>query len=469
MPRIARALVGSSALLLFAAARAQPPQPPPPPGPIDAAGRTAVVKAAADALRQRYILPDVGERTAQALEGALAAGKYDDIVEPWAFAERLTADLQATAHDKHLRVAARGGPPPGATPPAAPGGAPTAGAAPPASGPPPGPPPRSEAGVARADRLPGNVGYIEVVGLPPVEVFKEPADRAMGALKDTRALIIDLRRNGGGTPTAEVYLASYFLDPAKPVAVNKFVSRNPGTETFHTEEFKSSPTPYFYAGKPVCVLTSGFTFSGGEAVAYDLQALKLAKVVGDVTGGGANPGGMAPITPDFGMFVPTGRGENPTTGKNWEGVGVQPDVRAPAADALKVALGLLGQKTDQTSIDALSQARLFEPRTTPNPASEPSIRRVIDELARGEPNYDLQSPGLANLTRQQLPSLQQLFSSLGPIQSMSFVEVDGQGGDAFDVKFADRSLRVMVVVTPDGKTAGMGIRPPGPPPGAAPR
>jgi peptidase S41-like protein len=418
---------------------------------LDAAARTAAVKGAADALRQRYVYPDVGERAAQALEASLAAGKYDEIVEPAAFADRLTADLQAIAHDKHMRVAAFGvapGPPPGA---------------------PTGPPPRGEGGVARADKLPGNVGYIEVVSLPPPDVFKDPVDRAMAPLKDTRALILDLRRNGGGAPAAEVYLASYFVDPAKPVAVNKFISRNPGTDTFRTEEFKSSPTPYFYGGKPVYVLTSGSTFSGGEAVAYDLQSLKLAKTVGDVTGGGANPGGMAPISPDFLMFVPMGRPENPTTGKNWEGVGVLPDVAAPAADALKVALGLLGQKTDQTSIDALSQARLFTPRSTPNPASEAAVRRMLDELARGEPNYDLLAPGMQELTRQQLPRLQEMFKSLGPIQSTSFVEVDAQGGDVYDVKFANGSLTTMIALTPDGKTAGMAIRPPGPPPGAAPR
>ena len=332
MSRIARTLVGLSALLLLAEAHAQPPQPPSPPGPLDAAARATAVKGAADALRQRYVYPDVGERAAQALEASLAAGKYDEIVEPAAFAERLTTDLQAIAHDKHMRVAARGTP-------LAPPGAPT------------GPPPRGEGGVARADRLPGNVGYIEVVSLPPPDVFKGPLDRAMAPLKDTRALILDLRRNGGGTPAAEVYLASYFVDPAKPVAVNKFMSRNPGTDTFRTEEFKNSQTPYFYSGKPVYVLTSGFTFSGGEAVAYDLQSLKLAKTVGDVTGGGANPGGMAPIAPDFGMFVPMGR----------------PKTRPPARTGKALACSQTSprpQRTRSRSRSGYSVKRPIRPQST---------------------------------------------------------------------------------------------------------
>ena len=182
----------------------------------------------------------------------------------------------------------------------------------------PGPPPRSEAGVTRSDRLPGNIGYIEIVALPALDAFKGPVDKAMAALADTRALIVDVRRNGGGAPEAEVYLASYFLDPAKPIVVNKFVSRVPNTETFRTREFTSSPTPYWYRGKPVYVLTSAATFSGGEGVAYDMQVHKLATLVGETTGGGANPGGGMPLTPDFGMFMPGGRAESPITGTNWE-------------------------------------------------------------------------------------------------------------------------------------------------------
>ncbi len=98
-------------------------------------------------------------------------------------------------------------------------------------------PPRAEAGVVRADRLPGNIGYIEISGFPPLQSAKAPFDRAMATLADTRALIIDLRRNGGGSPDSEVYLASYFLDPAKPVIVSRLISRTPDTETFTTRDF----------------------------------------------------------------------------------------------------------------------------------------------------------------------------------------------------------------------------------------
>jgi C-terminal processing protease CtpA/Prc len=92
-----------------------------------------------------------------------------------------------------------------------------------------------------------------------------------------------------------------------------------------------------YVGKPVYVLVSGRTFSGGEALAYHLQTHRLGTVVGEKTRGGANPGGWEMIGPHFGVFVPTARNEAAATRSNWEGVGITPDVAAPFAEAKKVA------------------------------------------------------------------------------------------------------------------------------------
>lgn len=428
-----RLLIALSALLSSAAWSAEPP--------LDAAARTSVVNAAADALTRRYVYPDVATRAATAIKAALAAGNYDQITEPRAFADRLTADIGAIARDKHLRVNTFG-PPPN-----------VAGAQPPPT------PPRAEGGVVRADRLPGNIGYIEISGFPPIEAFKAPIDKAMATLADTRGLIIDVRRNNGGMPISEVYLASYFLDPAKPVTVSRIVWRNPDTEIFRTEDFQSSRTPFHYAGKPVYVLTSQRTFSGGEALPYEMQVLQRVKVVGEITGGGANPGGTVPLGPSFNMFLPGGRNENPITKTSWEGVGVKPDVASSADDALKVALAQLGQTTDKTTVETLSEARLFEPRSTPKPASEPAVRRTIAELVSGEPNYDLMSPGMQAVTRQQLPRLQELMRSMGALQSVTFSGVDPQGGDVFDVTFASGALIFTIALDEAGKTVMAGLRP----------
>jgi len=90
-------------------------------------------------------------------------------------------------------------------------------------------------------------------------------------------------------------------------------------------------------------LTSSRTFSGAEEFAYDVQTQKRATIVGETTGGGANPGGAVRLPYDLTVFVPTGRAINPITKTNWEGVGVKPDVPAAADDALDVALRMARQ------------------------------------------------------------------------------------------------------------------------------
>ncbi|MGH8291374.1 MAG: S41 family peptidase [Steroidobacteraceae bacterium] len=94
---------------------------------------------------------------------------------------------------------------------------------------------------------------------------------------------------------------------------------------------------------PVYVLTSDMTFSGGEAFAYELQALKRATVVGEVTGGGAHLVSPERIDERFVIGVPTGRPINPITKTDWEGKGVIPDVKVPASEALVVAKGLASE------------------------------------------------------------------------------------------------------------------------------
>jgi hypothetical protein len=139
-------------------------------------------------------------------------------------------------------------------------------------------------------------------------------------------------------------------------------------------------------------------------------------------------------------------------------VGVKPDLPSAADDALKVALAQLGQTTDKTGIESLSEARLFEPRSTPKPGSEAAVRRTVAELARGEPNYDLMSAGMQQLARAQLPQLQELMRGMGELKSVTFTEVGPQGGDAFDLQFANGALNFVISLDDEGKTVMAALR-----------
>jgi hypothetical protein len=419
--------------MLLPSAMAQTP-PPGASGPLTDAGRAEAVAKAAEALRTRYIFPEAGETAAKKIEAQLAAGAYKDL-EARAFAEKVTADLQSVTKDKHMRVSVQGAPPPGAA------------AA--------GPPPASEGGFVRADRLAGDIGYVEVNGFPPPAGFKAAADKAMAALKDTKALIIDVRRNGGGSPESVGYLVSFFLDPAKPpLLINDFTSRVPGRQEFTTRQSFSVKTPTSYVGKKIYVLTAARTFSGGEEFAYDMQSFKLGVTVGELTGGGANPGGVGPIGSGMGLFVPNGRPTNPVTKTNWEGAGVIPDIKTAPEDALKVALEKLGQKPAAKDIDALSQARLFAPRSTPLPGTEAALRTMIEGIVKGAPDYSKMGPGLANATRDQLEAMQGRLAVLGAMKSMTFFAPGPQGGDVYDIVFENGGVRWSIVLDAEGKATG---------------
>jgi hypothetical protein len=379
----------------------------------------------------------VGDRAAAKVEAEARAGAYDGLADPRAFADRLTGDLAGVAHDKHLRVMVPGGPPPEGR----------------------GPPPRAEGGVVRADLLAGDIGYLEVAGFPPTGPFKPAIDRAMAALAGTRALIIDLRRNGGGDPHSVNYLVSFFIDPAKPMHVNDIINRTPNTETFQTAAFWSVATPTAYLNKPVYVLTSARTFSGGEGFAYDMKTHSLGVLVGETTGGGANPGGVVPLPDGLGVFVPRGRSHSPVTGTNWEGVGVAPDVAVPAETALHVALRKLGDASEAMDIDALSKTALFQPRTVARANSEPALRQFVAALSRGAPDYGDLGRRMSPSYVAHLPDLKASLDSLGALRSLTFSGVGPAGADIYRAAFAGGEAEIRIALGDDGAVEAVSLRP----------
>ena len=103
-------------------------------------------------------------------------------------------------------------------------------------------------------------------------------------------------------------------------------------------------------------MTSDYTFSGGEELAYDLQTQERATLVGETTGGGANPGEPMSLGHGFYAFIPTGRAINPVTGKNWEHVGVKPDHPIAAEEALVEAYRLALVEVARNEPDAPTRA-----------------------------------------------------------------------------------------------------------------
>jgi len=308
-------------------------------------------------MKANYVFPDVADKVATALADNAAHGAYDRDDKTDSFAAALTRDLSEAGHDRHLRVNYD-----------------------PSFRPPPGDghtPDKQDLqrdedfvrrmgfGIARVERLPGNVGYLDIRNFLSADLVKGAYASALGLLAGTDALILDLRGNGGGDPEAVATLLSHFFAAGDRRHLNDMYWR----KGKRIQPSWTRPVGEPYYTRPIYVLTSRFTFSGGEECAYDLKTQKRATLVGENTGGGANPGETFPLAHGFVAFIPTGRAVNPITHTNWEHVGVVPDVAVPAADAMKTAyvailralLAKSGDEDERTTLhDALARTESGE-------------------------------------------------------------------------------------------------------------
>jgi hypothetical protein len=315
-------LVGAVVAVL-AIARAQQ-EPPGPDTTIDAAVRASVIDGALNHLKTAYVFPETAEKMAEAIRARAQKKEYDSIASARTFADTLTKNLQEVSHDKHLRVIYSAEPFPAFR--AAPSPEDRARGLAEER--------RRNFGFQRVERLDGNVGYVDLRGFSGSPEAGETAIAAMNFLAGTDALIFDLRQNGGGSPAMIGIVSSYLFDDV--VHLNDFYWR----ESNETRQFWTSPHVQgrrYGKDKPVYVLTSVRTFSAAEEFTYNLKTLKRATIVGETTGGGAHPGGVRRISDHFGIWVPAGRAINPITKSNWEGTGIEPDIKTDAPRAVETA------------------------------------------------------------------------------------------------------------------------------------
>jgi hypothetical protein len=279
-------------------------------------------------LDAHYVFPDIAAEVGQVLTDRLAAGRYAAEPNENALATVITQDMQSINGDKHLRLKYH------ADPIYEEHGDHEADLADLVrwarlwSG-----------GFPRVERLPGNVGYLEVrpVLFPPA-IAGNVASAAVTVLADTDALLLDLRRCVGGDPAMVTWLCSYLFDD-QPVELSGIYDRR-DDRTRQAWTLPHVPGPRFGTTTPIWVLTSATTFSGGEALGYDLQQIGRATVVGERTGGGAHPRRGFRLGAHLEATIPVGRPVSPLTGTNWEGTGVVPDLAVPADEAPRAAYRL---------------------------------------------------------------------------------------------------------------------------------
>ena len=296
---------------------------------IDTAMRKKVLDGIESNLNEYYIEPTVAQQMIDAMKAHAARGDYDKITDGDELATRLTKDLQDVSHDKHLRVNFSPFRMPQHT----------------------GPTPEDEARFhqqmehanctfQKVEILPNNIGYIKFDGFMDASFCGPTVNSAMSFIAHTDAVIFDIRQNGGGQPAMVTLIASYLFDQPKHL-IDIYNRKEDTTTQNWTLSYLPGPR---LSKQPVFVLTSKRTFSGAEEFAFDLKNQKRATIIGETTGGGAHPVSGHTIADYFTIGVPFAKSLDPVTKTNWEGTGVEPDVKVPAADALTTAQKLAVEK-----------------------------------------------------------------------------------------------------------------------------
>lgn len=280
-----------------------------------------IIDSISGLLNQYYVFPDVAKKIEVQLKAEFTKGSFNSIKSDEDLAEKIHLEMESIAKDLHLRFWVAGNSIPSVLN-------------------------RKrnanynyqnvsdiqEFGFLRTGKMDNDIGYLEIFGFPPINSSKESIDAAMKCLTDSKVLIIDVRRNGGGMPEAIRYICSYFFE--EPTHINSIYWR-------YLDKMEDFITLKEVSGRkmsdiPILVLTSSNTVSGGEEFAYNIQTQKRGVLIGEVTAGGANPCDVINFD-KFRISIPTGRAINPITKTNWEGTGVKPDYETEASEALELA------------------------------------------------------------------------------------------------------------------------------------
>ncbi|MFZ1684199.1 MAG: S41 family peptidase [Candidatus Zixiibacteriota bacterium] len=313
---------------------------------VTSADRKAIVDTVGALLERMYVLPEKAKAASKLLHARLKGGKYDSLTTINDFSLQLTKDLRGETHDGHLWVEPADKPPVGGEDTLNPAerrrkrfefGK------------------SANFGFENVEILPGNIGLLTLNGFYEADIAGATGVSAMNFLAHSRALIIDLRKNGGGDPSMIQLITSYFFET--PVHLNSFYSRlTDSISQFWTQAQVEGPR---MAQTPIYVLTSRNSFSAAEEFVYNLQNLHRAHLVGETTGGGAHPNDLIHF-PNLriNVSVAWGKAINPITGTNWEGVGVVPDVPVSADKALSVARMMILDSLAKAEPDSLNRLQL---------------------------------------------------------------------------------------------------------------
>ena len=190
----------------------------------------------------------------------------------------------------------------------------------------------------------GQAGYEQMLDF---ENRKSELIAAVNNLKVATTVIIDLRNNGGGHYNGVQLMCSLFnIDKERPLSRIEWREGDARrTKDVYTLTYEELPEEQRLLTQRVMILIGPKTFSAAEAFANDMRVFQRATIVGQPSGGGANPSDGLYAVGELEFRIPEGEAVNPIQKmrgeRNWEGVGIIPDIRVPASEALNKAIAVV--------------------------------------------------------------------------------------------------------------------------------
>jgi C-terminal processing protease CtpA/Prc len=277
--------------------------------------RSAIIDKVIEVFNEYYPLPGVAADMVKYINQKRIEGKYDQFTDLTKFTSQLQIDLRSISNDQHIRVSPYEKLPDDLLAEMRLGS------------------PDDNYGFQKVERLPGNIGYIELTSFNNPRSAGLTAIAAMNFVAHCDALIIDLRLNGGGDESMAQFLSSYFFDKSTHLT-DYYIRKDERTEQRWTQEWVPGPKK---TDVPIYILLSNFSYSSAEVFSYQLQQLGRAVIIGEKTRGGAHGVRYMSFQElSINLRVPYSRDINPYSKTNYID-GVIPDVAVSSDKALIVA------------------------------------------------------------------------------------------------------------------------------------
>jgi retinol-binding protein 3 len=298
--------------------------------------RMEIIEKTNEIFLEYYPLPELSMKMINYINDKYKKGEYDHIENVSDFTSQITKDLRSISNDDHIRVSPYEKIPDDLLVEIKLGY------------------PENNYGFQKVEILSGNIGYINLTTFNNPKSAGATAIAAMNFVANSDALIIDLRLNGGGDGSMAQLISSYFFGKSTHLT-DYFIRKDSITEQIWTQEWVPGPK---ITEAPIYILMSSYSYSSAEVLAYQLQQLKRAKIVGEKTRGGVH-GVRYMSFPDvqINLKVPYSQEINPYTKTNYIN-GVIPDIPSTSDKSLFVAHLEAAKELLKTETDSLKKYKL---------------------------------------------------------------------------------------------------------------